>query len=202
MLKIGITGGIGSGKSIISRLFYALGVPIYDADSRARWLMENDAGLRQQLCTTFGPDTYDSAGRLNRPVLAGTVFRNPALLAQLNGLVHPHVGTDFEHWATGKQRAGNPYVLKEAALLFEAGSYKQLDRIITVFAPLGVRQARVLLRDPHRSAADVQAIMAKQLDENKKIQQADYVITNNDVQPVLPQVLALHAAFSRPVYQT
>lgn len=197
MLKIGITGGIGSGKSIISRLFHALGVPIYDADSRARWLMENDASLRQQLCATFGPDTYDSAGRLNRTVLASTVFRNPALLAQLNSLVHPRVGNDFEYWATERQQAGCPYVLKEAALLFEAGSYKQLDRIITVFAPLDVRQGRVLLRDPHRSAADVQAIMTKQLDENKKIQQADYVITNNDVQPVLPQVLALHAAFSR-----
>lgn len=198
MLKIGITGGIGSGKSIISRLFHALGVPIYDADSRARWLMENDAGLRQQLCATFGPDTYDSVGRLNRAVLASTVFRNPALLAQLNGLVHPHVGTDFEHWATEKEQAGWPYVLKEAALLFEAGSYKQLDRIITVFAPLDVRQARVLLRDPHRSAADVQAIMAKQLDEKEKIQRADCVITNDDILPVLPQVLALHAAFSRP----
>ena len=89
-------------------------------------------------------------------------------------------------------------MLKEAALLFEAGSYKQLDRIITVFAPLAVRQARVLRRDPHRSIADVQAIMAKQLSEEEKMQRADYVLTNDDVQPLLPQVLALHAAFSAP----
>ena len=198
MLRIGITGGIGSGKSIASRLFHALGVPIYDADSRARWVMENDAALRQQLTAAFGPDTYDAAGRLNRPVLAGTVFSNPALLAQLNGLVHPHVGTDFERWAETQARAGHPYVLKEAALLFEAGSYKQLDRIITVFAPLAVRTARVLRRDPHRSAADVQAIMAKQLSEEEKMARADYVLTNNDVQPLLPQVLALHATFRAP----
>jgi dephospho-CoA kinase len=198
MLRIGITGGIGSGKSIASRLFHALGVPVYDADSRARWLMENDAVLRQQLSAAFGPSTYDTAGRLNRPVLAGTVFGNPARLAQLNALVHPHVGTDFERWATTQQQAGHAYVLKEAALLFEAGSYRQLDRIITVFAPLAVRQARVLRRDPHRTPTDIEAIMAKQLSEEEKMQRADYVLTNDDVQPLLPQVLALHAIFGGP----
>ena len=195
MLRIGITGGIGSGKSIASRLFHALGVPVYDADSRARWLMEHDAGLRQQLIAAFGPDTYDAAGRLNRPVLAGAVFRDPALLARLNALVHPHVGTDFEQWASARQHAGHAYVLKEAALLFEAGSDKQLDRVITVFAPLAVRQARVLRRDPHRSPADVQAIMSKQLSEAEKMQRASHVLINDDVQALLPQVLTLHEAF-------
>ncbi|WP_426058406.1 dephospho-CoA kinase [Hymenobacter sp. B1770] len=196
MLRIGITGGIGSGKSIVSRLFHALGVPIYDADTRARWVMENDAKLRQQLTDAFGPTTYDAAGRLNRPVLAGTVFNNPALLTQLNSLVHPHVGTDFERWAKAQQQAGHPYVLKEAALLFEAGSYRQLDRIITVFAPVAVREARVLRRDLHRSPADVQAIMAKQLSEEEKVHRADYVLTNDEVLPLLPQVLALHTTLS------
>ncbi|MBJ6107611.1 dephospho-CoA kinase [Hymenobacter sp. BT523] len=198
MLRIGITGGIGSGKSIASRLFQALGVPTYDADSRARWLMENGAELRRQLTAAFGPGTYDAAGRLNRPLLASTVFNNPALLAQLNALVHPQVGLDFEAWARAQEAAGHPYVLKEAALLFEAGSYQQLDRIITVYAPLPVREARVLRRDPHRSLADVRAIMAKQLSEEEKMQRADYVLTNDDAQPLLPQVLALHAAFSAP----
>ena len=196
MLRIGITGGIGSGKSIASRLFQALGAPVYDADSRARWLMENDDELRRHLTAAFGPRTYDAAGRLNRPLLAGTVFNNPSLLAQLNALVHPRVGTDFEHWAAAQAQAGYAYVLKEAALLFETGSYKQLDQIITVFAPLLVRQARVLRRDPHRSLADVQAIMAKQLGEDEKMQRADHVLTNDDVRPLLPQVLALHATFS------
>lgn len=195
MLRIGITGGIGSGKSIASRLFHALGVPVYDADTRARWVMENDAALRDELRAAFGADTYDATGRLNRPALAGMVFNNPARLAQLNGLVHPHVGTDFERWATVQQQAGHAYVLKEAALLFEAGSYKQLDRIITVFAPLAVRTARVLRRDPQRSAADVAAIMAKQLSEDEKMLRADHVLVNDDAQPLLPQVLALHAGF-------
>ena len=195
MLRIGITGGIGSGKSIASRLFHALGVPVYDADTRARWVMENDSALRQELTAAFGPGTYDATGRLNRPLLAGTVFNDPMLLAQLNGLVHPHVGTDFERWATAQAQAGLAYVLKEAALLFEAGSYRQLDRIITVYAPPAVRTARVLRRDPHRSPTDVQAIMAKQLSEEEKMQRADYILTNDDVQPLLPQVLALHKGF-------
>ena len=197
MLRIGITGGIGSGKSIASRLFHALGVPVYDADTRARWLMENDDVLGNDVRAAFGPDTYDGTGHLNRPVLAATVFQNPARLAQLNALVHPHVGTDFERWAAIQQQAGHRYVLKEAALLFEAGSYRQLDRIITVFAPRPVREARVLRRDPHRSPADVAAIMAKQLSEEEKMQRADFVLTNDDVQPLLPQVLALHAEFCK-----
>ncbi|MBO2008519.1 dephospho-CoA kinase [Hymenobacter negativus] len=199
MLRIGITGGIGSGKSIASRLFHALGTPIYDADTRARWVMENDPELRQQLAAAFGPNTYDENGRINRPMLAGTVFNTPALLAQLNGLVHPQVGLDFERWAAAQQQAGFRYVLKEAALLFEAGSYKQLDRIITVFAPLAVRATRVLRRDPHRSAADVKSIMAKQLSEEEKMQRADYILTNDDVHPLLPQVLTLHNTFSAPL---
>lgn len=195
MLRIGITGGIGSGKSIACRLFHTLGVPVYDADTRARWVMENDEALGSELRAAFGAETYDAAGRLNRLVLAGKVFDNPTRLAQLNGLVHPHVGTDFARWALARQQAGHTYVLKEAALLFEAGSYKQLDRIITVFAPLAVRTVRVLRRDPQRSATDVAAIMTKQLSEEEKMQRADYVLVNDDAQPLLPQVLALHARF-------
>ena len=196
MLRIGITGGIGSGKSIASRVFRALGVPVYDADSRARGLMENGPALRRELLAVFGPDTYDAAGRLNRSALAANVFADAARLAQLNALVHPHVGADFQQWAGVAQAQGHAYVVKEAALLFEAGSYQQLDRIITVFAPEAVRLARVLRRDPQRSTADVQAIMAKQLSEAEKVSRADYVLTNDDLMPLLPQVLALHAVFT------
>jgi dephospho-CoA kinase len=196
MLRIGITGGIGSGKSIVSRLFQALGVPTYDADTRARWVMEHDPLLRQQLIEVFGADTYNAAGRLNRPALAATVFRDPALLAQLNALVHPRVGADFEGWAAGHEQAGQAYVLKEAALLFESGAHQVLDAIIAVAAPLAVRQARVLRRDPHRTPDDVQAIMAKQLSEEEKIARAQHVVVNDDRQLVLPQVLALHRLLS------
>ena len=195
MLRIGITGGIGSGKSTASRVFQALGVPVYDADTRARWLMEHDTALHAELLAAFGPDTYDATGRLNRVVLAGTVFNDPIRLARLNALVHPHVGIDFGRWATRQQREGHAYVLKEAALLFETGSYQQLDRMVTVSAPLPVRLARVLRRDPHRTPADVQAIMGKQLDEDEKCRRADHVLTNDDAHALLPQVLALHAAF-------
>ena len=195
MLRIGITGGIGSGKSIVSRLFALLGAPVYDSDTRARWMMEHDAQLREQLQAAFGAGSYDAAGQLNRAFLARTVFANPAQLALLNGLVHPRVREDFAHWVAAQQAAGHPYLLKEAALLYESGAYQQLDRIITVFAPLPVRQARVLARDPHRTAEDVQHIISKQLSEEEKMARAEYVVVNDDTQLLLPQVLRLDAEF-------
>ena len=194
MLCIGITGGIGSGKSVVSRVFGLLGIPVYDSDQRARWVMEHDALLRAQLLAAFGPETYTPEGQLNRPALAHTVFNDPAQLARLNALVHPRVGDDFARWAAARQAAGAPYVLKEAALLFESGAYKTLDRVITVAAPLAVREARVLRRDPHRTAADVRAIIGKQLGEAERRQRANYLIHNDDAQLVLPQVLTLDAA--------
>lgn len=195
MLRIGITGGIGSGKSVVSRLFSVLGVPVYDSDSRARGVMEHDELLRVQLRAAFGAEAYTTAGQLNRSFLARTVFTNPTRLAQLNGLVHPRVGADFAGWAAAQQAAGQPYLLKEAALLYESGAYQTLDRIITVFAPLPVREARVLARDPHRTRAEVQRIIGQQLSEEERLARADYVIYNDDTRLLLPQVLALDAAF-------
>ena len=195
MLRIGITGGIGSGKSVVARLFAALGVPVYDSDSRAKWIMANDLVLREQLVAAFGPETYTAAGLPNRTHLIQHVFADANRVEQLNALVHPRVGLDFETWAGVHTATGQPYVLKEAALLYESGSYRQLDRIITVFAPPEVRHARVLRRDSHRTAADVQAIMSQQLSDEEKLRRADYVVYNDDSQLVLPQVLALDAAF-------
>lgn len=195
MLRIGITGGIGSGKSVVARVFAALGVPVYDSDSRAKHVMANDLVLRAQLQEAFGAEAYDAAGQLNRPHLARVAFGDAVQLARLNALVHPRVGEDFATWATAQAAAGYPYVLKEAALLYESGSYRGLDGIITVWAPAGVRAARVLRRDSHRSAADVQAIMDKQLSEEEKLARADYVVYNDDSQLVLPQVLALDEKF-------
>ena len=195
MLRIGITGGIGSGKSVVSRLFAILGAPVYDSDSRARWLMEHDARLRTQLRAAFGAAAYNAAGQLDRPFLARTVFADPARLAQLNELVHPRVGDDFAAWSDVQQVGGQAYVLKEAALLYESGAYRQLDRIITVAAPLALRQARVLARDPHRTAADVQHIISRQLPEEEKLARADYVVDNDETQLLLPQALRLDALF-------
>jgi dephospho-CoA kinase len=195
MLRIGITGGIGSGKSVVARLFATLGVPVYDSDSRAKWVMAHDVVLREQLQAAFGTETYDAEGQLNRPYLAQVAFNDAAQLARLNGLVHPRVGEDFATWTAAQAAAGYPYILKEAALLYESGAYRSLDGIITVFAPLEVRTARVLRRDAHRSASEVQAIMAKQLSEEEKLQRADHVVYNDDSQLVLPQVLTLDAVF-------
>ena len=195
MLRIGITGGIGSGKSVVSRLFAVLGVPVYDSDQRARWVMEHDEVLPGQLQAAFGGETYDAAGRLDRVFLARTVFADPARLAHLNALVHPRVGEDFARWASAQAAAGHAYCLKEAALLYESGAYRQLDRIITVAAPLALREARVLARDPHRTATDVGRIISQQLSEEEKIARADYVIYNDDTRLLLPQVLELDAGF-------
>ncbi|KAA9331293.1 dephospho-CoA kinase [Hymenobacter busanensis] len=192
MLKIGITGGIGSGKTVVCRLFAVLGVPVYDADTRAKWVMRHDPVLRHELIAAFGPEAYLPSGEQDRLYLARRVFNDPAQLERLNGIVHPRVGQDFADWAAAQQQAGHAYVLKEAALLYESGSYKQLDRIITVFAPQALRQQRVLRRDPHRTPDDVLSIIGKQLSEEEKRQRADFVLYNDDQQMLLPQVLALH----------
>ncbi|MBB6609476.1 dephospho-CoA kinase [Pontibacter sp. Tf4] len=190
MLKIGITGGIGAGKSIVCRLFALLGVPVYDADTRAKWVMHHDKALKQELTEAFGPEAYTEAGELNRIYLASVAFHDPQKLELLNSLVHPHVGNDFTKWVEANQQA--PYVLKEAALLFESGSWEQLDEIIVVAAPLDIRIKRTLQRDPHRTRHDVEAIIAKQLEEEEKIARAQHIIYNDDQQLLIPQVLQLH----------
>lgn len=197
MLRIGITGGIGSGKSVVCQLFQVLGVPVYDSDFRAKWVMTNDAQLRDELTAAFGPETFDATGQLNRPHLSRVAFADAAQLARLNALVHPAVGRDFAQWSTARTQEGHRYILKEAALLFESGAYRQLDQIITVFAPLAVRQARVLRRDPHRTPADVLAIIGKQLSEEDKMERANHVLRNDDEHLLIPQVLPLHAQFGR-----
>lgn len=179
------------------RLFQVLGAPVYDSDARAKWLMGHDALLRDELTAAFGPATFDATGQLDRVYLARVAFTDPAQLARLNALVHPAVGRDFEAWSAARQAEGYRYLLKEAALLYESGAYQQLNQIITVFAPQSVRQARVLRRDPHRTPDGVLAIIGKQMSEEEKVQRAEHVIYNDDEQLLIPQVLALHEAFSR-----
>ena len=190
--QIGITGGIGAGKSTVTRIFAALGVPVYDADSRAKWLMNSDPALQAALSEAFGPQTYTAAG-LNRTYLAATVFGDPGKTAQLNRLVHPRVGDDYAAWV--REHAGFPYVLKEAALLFESGSYQSLDRVIAVSAPLPLRIRRVLQRDPHRTEADVAAIVARQMNEAEKLARADHVVLNDEKTLLIPRVLDLDRTF-------
>jgi dephospho-CoA kinase len=186
---VGITGGIGSGKSTVCQIFKILGIPVYSADDRAKWLMTYDPNLKSQLSKTFGPDTYHSDGGLNRTFLAQEVFSDPEKVKKINALVHPAVGQDFKSWAE-KQTA--PYILKEAALLFETGASRELDNVITVSSPLKIRMARVLMRDPHRDKDQVNRIIDQQLPDEKKNELADFVIKNAENKLLIPQILEIH----------
>jgi dephospho-CoA kinase len=191
-LQIGITGGIGSGKSLVSRIFNLLGIPVYDADSRAKSIMTTDGILVSQIKKEFGVLSYNGDGSLNREYLAEHVFSDPEKLKLLNSLVHPRVREDFNRWLKEQNSA---YVLKEAALLFEAGSNAVLDKTIVVSAPEELRINRVLLRDKHRTAQQVRDIIRNQLKEEEKLKLADYIIVNDEGRPLIPQVLELHKQF-------
>lgn len=192
-LKIGVTGGIGAGKSVVCQIFSALGVPVYDADTRAKQVMVDDAVLVRQLKGHFGEKTYEADGSLNRIHLAATVFADAEKLALLNSLVHPRVGLDFDKWFSQYPRA--PYVIKEAALIFEAGSYKGLDAVIAVSAPEELRLRRTMIRDEHRSRQQIEEIISKQLQEEERLSRANYKIVNDDKTLIIPQVLRLHKKF-------
>lgn len=189
-LLVGITGGIGSGKSTVCKLFSLLGAPIYSADDRAKWLMSHNPALKEKILSEFGSESYYATGELNRGYLAETVFSNPEKVASLNALVHPAVGKDFKQWVS-QQTA--PYLLKEAALLFETGAAKELDCVINVSSPLRVRMARVLLRDPQRTEEQVNQIIDQQLPDEEKNMRADFSIKNTDNKLLIPQVLEVHA---------
>lgn len=192
-LKIGVTGGIGSGKSLVTRIFAMLGAPVYDADSRAKWLMENDHLLKQQLVELLGDQAYGQDGKLNRALLASRIFSDPSLTQKVNNLVHPIVKNDSKAWTEIHSHV--PYLVKEAALMFESGSASQMDLVVLVDAPENLRIERVMMRDPHRSLADIKAIMARQMKEEEKIKQADVVVKNDEKRLLLPQILKLHQCF-------
>lgn len=194
VLKIGVTGGIGAGKSVVCRIFAALGVPVYDADSRAKRLLIADAELVRQVKGHFGEGAYTPEGALNRAYLADEVFADGEKLALLNSLVHPRVGLDFEKWM--KQQGAVPYVIKEAALIFEAGSHKGLDAVISVSAPEELRIRRTIIRDEHRSRKQIEEIIQKQLPEEERLGRSDYRILNDGKTLVIPQVWRLHNTFT------
>jgi dephospho-CoA kinase len=193
-LQIGITGGIGSGKSMVCKIFSVLGVPIYDADSRAKNLMTTDGILVEQIKKEFGSLSYNSQGVLNREYLSASVFNQPNKLEKLNSLVHPRVAVDFKKWV--EEHSAFAYIVKEAALLFESGSYRTLDKIILVTAPEAMRIERVLTRDTHRTRADIESIIRNQLAEEEKKKKADYIIRNDERELMVPQVLKLHERFN------
>lgn len=191
-LQIGITGGIGSGKSLVCRIFHTLGVPVYDADSRAKAVMTTDGILVSHIKKEFGVLSYRVDGSLDREYLAQAVFNNTERLKILNNLVHPRVARDFEQWVSGQK---GDYILKEAALLFETKSHTALDKIIVVFAPEQLRIKRVLKRDTQRTEQQIREIIHHQIQDEEKLQRADFVIMNDETQLVIPQVLELHRSF-------
>jgi dephospho-CoA kinase len=194
MLKIGITGGIGSGKTTVAKVFETLGIPVYYADDAAKQLMNTDEALKQKIKEQFGEESYEN-GLLNRKYIASIVFNNPDKLAILNSLTHPATIAAANEWI-GKQTS--PYILKEAALLFESGSDKGLDYIIGVSAPYALRLQRVMQRD-NTAAEEVEKRMARQLDEEKKMKRCNFIIVNDESQAVIPQVLVLDKQFREMV---
>ncbi len=187
-LKIGITGGIGSGKSLVTKIFSLVGIPVYDADTRAKSILSFHPDVKKEIIHFLGEEAY-IGGELNRRYIAEKVFNDKRKIEKINAIVHPRVGEDFNDWA--KQHSHYPYLLKEAALLYESGSYMQLDKIIVVFAPLEMRLKRVLARDTQRTEQEVKAIMDKQITDEEKIKKADFVIYNDETKLVIPQVMAL-----------
>jgi len=197
MLKIGITGGIGSGKTTVCKIFEVLGIPVFYADPEAKNIMVKDELLIAGIKETFGEESYFSDGTLNNKHIAGIVFNDEAELKKLNALVHPAVFRGFDNWE--KQiPASTPYTLKEAALLFESGSYKMCDINILVTAPLELKISRVMQRDGI-SAEQVKARMDKQLSDEEKVKLADYSIINDEKNSIIEQVYTLHKQFLEKV---
>jgi dephospho-CoA kinase len=192
MLKVGITGNIGSGKTTVSKLFELLGVPVFYADDAAKNIMVTDEILIGQIKKTFGNEAYFDNTSLNRKYIANIVFNDEQQLAKLNALTHPAVFRTFDNWVG--QFSNEPYVIKEAALLFESTSYKMCDKSIMVTAPLDMRIKRVMQRDGI-TKQEVENRNARQFTEEKKIALADYVIKNDETELIIPQVLELHERF-------
>ena len=187
MLKIGITGGIGSGKSTVANLFEVMGIPVYNADLAAKRLMNEDVALKEKIKQQFGDDVYKNE-KLDNKYLAQIVFSSEEKLHLLNSIVHPATINDANAWML---KQTTPYTLKEAALLFESGAAELLDYVIGVTAPAPLRLQRVMQRD-NSSREDVMARMNKQMDEEIKMKLCNFIITNDEQQLLIPQVLALH----------
>lgn len=193
MLKIGITGGIGSGKTTVCKVFETLGIPVFYADTVAKQIMVSDEILVAGVKDAFGPESYATDGSLNNKHIAGIVFNNADQLSRLNALVHPAVFRAFDSWVE-QVPASVPYILKEAALLFESGSYKMCDQNILVLAPQALKLQRVMERDGV-SAEQVKARMDKQLSDEEKMKLADQLIYNNETASLIIQVTRLHQLF-------
>jgi dephospho-CoA kinase len=188
ILKVGVTGGIGSGKSTVCTLFSILGIPVFSADNFARELQDNNPDVRKRLIEITGKDLYNS-GKLDRTELATIIFSDQTLLTEVNAAIHPAVLSGFEKWILAQKSS---YVIMEAAILFESGASKRMDKIITVVAPEEERIKRVMLRS-NLSEEQVTERIRNQMDDNKRISMSDYVIHNSENDLIIPAVLKIHS---------
>ena len=196
MMVVGLTGGIGSGKSSIAKAFAALGIEVFNSDEQAKALIATDAQVKERIIAAFGEEAYHN-GEYNRAYIAQIVFNNSEKLAILNGIVHPALAEYFKQWAKAQT---SPYVLKEAAILFESGSYKDCDYIITVTAPEEVRIARVMARD-HCTEAQVRARMAQQWSDAQRIALSNAVIENIDLEKAKKEVRRINNELRMTSYE-
>lgn len=191
MKTMGITGGIGSGKSTVCKIFQSLGYRIYDADAQAKLLLTENQHVKAQIIASFGEDSYFPDGRYNRAYIGGIVFKDKERLSQLNAIVHPATKADFENWIKLNQvNYSKKYVIKEAAILFESGAYQQTDIILSVYAPKQIRIERVMARDKIEKSLVLERIN-NQWADSKKIHLASFSIFNDGIHPLIPQILQL-----------
>lgn len=191
MLKVGITGGIGTGKSFVADIFSILGIPVYEADRRAKELTEENPRLKKQIVDLLGTQAYTPEGKYNRIYISQLIFRDAELKRALEALIHPEVLNDGKDWFKRQEEQGYPYCLKEAALLYESGSDRELDKIIVVDAPLELRIRRLIKRD-RLSEEEIMSRVGQQWDQEIKKEKADFIIINDGLHPVIPQVLGIH----------
>lgn len=189
MIKVGLTGGIGVGKTVCADIFSLLGVPIYNSDNEAKLIMVQDEDVKYAIKDIFGSKSYNGDGTLNRGHLASLIFSDKLLLAKMNDIVHPAVREHFRKWVKKNQQ--QKYIIQESALIFETGSYKSFDKIILVHAAEEVRIERVIKRDKS-SEEEVLARMKKQLPQEEKLEFADYVIINDNKRPLIKQIMNIH----------
>lgn len=194
MLKIGVTGGIGSGKTTVCQVFEVLGIPIFYADAVAKQIMHTDKKLQQEIQQAFGKQSYTTEGQLDRKYIAHIVFSDSKKLDTLNAIVHPAVFTAFDNWAAEQTHV--PYVVKEAALLFESKSYKMCDYAVLIQAPLDLKIRRIMQRDDI-GLEEVQLRMSRQLTDEQKEPLADFILINDEHKLLVPQIISLHEHFSK-----
>lgn len=196
MKSVGITGGIGSGKSTVTQIFAFLGIPIYYADVNAKTILRSNKTLKSEIKKLLGEEAYFSNGKVNRAFIANKIFNDANLLNAINGIVHPAVQADSERWVEQHRKENKfPYVIKEAALLVENGSFKALDALIVVTCPEKIRIERVMKRDGITKEKVLDRIK-NQLPEEMKIAVADYIITNDGLTPLIPQIVEIHRSLA------